>query len=55
MGAIAATVDAIARHVGSACQLVVVCGRNKKLVQTLQARWDRNLLTPWPTHLGRMT
>ena len=38
MGAIAATVDAIARHLGSACQLVVVCGRNKKLVQSLQSR-----------------
>ena len=38
MGAIEATVTAIAKHVGAACQLVVVCGRNKKLVQRLEAR-----------------
>ena len=38
MGAIEKTVSAIVEKVGPICQLVVVCGRNKKLVQKLQAR-----------------
>ena len=38
MGKIEQTVDAIVEKVGTVCQLVVVCGRNKKLVQKLKAR-----------------
>ena len=39
MGAIEKTVDAVARKVGNACQLVVVCGKNKRLMARLKARW----------------
>ena len=38
MGTIEVTVNAIAKHVGANCQLVVVCGRNKKLMALLEAR-----------------
>lgn len=38
MGAIEKTVDAVVDKVGAACQLVVICGRNKKLVEKLQQR-----------------
>ena len=38
MGAIEKTVKAVAEKVGAKCQLVVVCGRNKKLVNTLSNR-----------------
>lgn len=38
MGAIEATVAAIKDRVGAGCQLVVVCGRNKKLMARLEAK-----------------
>lgn len=38
MGAIEKTVNAIVEKVGPQCQLVVICGRNKKLVDKLQSR-----------------
>lgn len=38
MGAIEKTVNSIVREVGPACQLVVICGRNKKLVEKLKSR-----------------
>ena len=38
MGPVERTVTALAQQVGAACQVVVVCGRNKRLVQRLQAR-----------------
>eukprot|EP01024_Parvocaulis_polyphysoides_P047388 TRINITY_DN44928_c0_g1_i4.p2 TRINITY_DN44928_c0_g1~~TRINITY_DN44928_c0_g1_i4.p2 ORF type:complete len:389 (+),score=76.00 TRINITY_DN44928_c0_g1_i4:1-1167(+) len=38
MGKIEATVDAIAAKVGASCQVVVICGRNKSLVQKLQSK-----------------
>ncbi len=40
MGAIEKTVNAIVEKVGPQCQLVVICGRNKKLVETLQSKYD---------------
>jgi len=39
MGAIEATLDAIAAACGGACQVVAICGRNKKLARRLQGRW----------------
>ena len=39
MGAIEKTVDAVAEHVGSACQMVVICGRNKKLIARMRAKY----------------
>jgi len=39
MGAIEATLDAIAAACGGACQVVAICGRNKKLARRLQNRW----------------
>lgn len=38
MGAIEATLDAIATACGGACQVVAICGRNKKLARRLQNR-----------------
>ena len=38
MGPVERTVTALAHQVGAACQVVVICGRNKRLVQRLQAR-----------------
>ena len=38
MGAIEKTVDAVAAKVGGACQLVVICGRNKRLIARLRAK-----------------
>lgn len=38
MGAIEKTVKAVVQKVGPVCQLVVICGRNKKLVEKLQNR-----------------
>jgi len=38
MGAIEATLDAIAAACGGACQVVAICGRNKKLARRLQGR-----------------
>lgn len=38
MGKLEQIVDAIATEVGSACQVVVICGRNKKLVKRLEER-----------------
>ncbi len=44
MGAIEATLDAIATACGGACQVVAICGRNKRLVRRLEDR--RAPLTP---------
>ena len=38
MGAIETTLDAIATACGGACQVVAICGRNKKLARRLQSR-----------------
>ncbi|KAK9840829.1 hypothetical protein WJX81_007551 [Elliptochloris bilobata] len=38
MGAIEATLEAIATACGGACQVVAICGRNKKLARRLQNR-----------------
>jgi 1,2-diacylglycerol 3-beta-galactosyltransferase len=38
MGPVEATVDALAASLGAACQVVVVCGRNAKLVAKLSAK-----------------
>ena len=38
MGAIEATLDAIATACRGACQVVAICGRNKKLARRLQNR-----------------
>lgn len=38
MGAIEATLDAIAAACGGACQVVAICGRNKKLARRLHSR-----------------
>ena len=38
MGAIEATLEAIATACGGACQVVAICGRNKKLARRLQSR-----------------
>ena len=38
MGAIEATLDAIATACGGACQVVAICGRNRKLARRLQNR-----------------
>ena len=38
MGPVERTVTALAQQVGAACQVVVICGRNKRLVQRLEAR-----------------
>jgi hypothetical protein len=38
MGAIEQTLEALAEDMGASCQVVAVCGRNKKLVEKLQAR-----------------
>ena len=38
MGAIEKAVDAVAAKVGAACQLVVICGRNKRLIARLRAK-----------------
>jgi hypothetical protein len=39
MGAIEATCEALAEDMGASCQVVAVCGRNKKLIDRLQARF----------------
>lgn len=36
MGAIEPTIQALADTVGSACQVVAICGRNKRLIKRLQ-------------------
>ncbi|KAI7838470.1 hypothetical protein COHA_007733 [Chlorella ohadii] len=36
MGPVEKTVDGVARHIGADCQLVVICGRNAKLVEKLK-------------------
>ena len=51
MGAIEATLDAIATACGGACQVVAICGRNKKLAWRLQnrralAKHDSPILVP---------
>ena len=38
MGPVERTVTALAQQVGAACQVVVICGRNKRLVRRLEAR-----------------
>lgn len=38
MGPVEATVDGVAEHIGSGCQLVVICGRNAKLVEKLSSK-----------------
>ncbi len=38
MGPVEKTVDAIAAEVGNKCQLIVIAGRNKKLVKRLQRK-----------------
>lgn len=38
MGPVESTVDALAATLGAACQVVVVCGRNAKLVEKLSAK-----------------
>ena len=38
MGAIEKTVEAVVEKVGAMCQLVVICGRNKKLADRLKSR-----------------
>jgi len=38
MGPVEKTVDALASVIGADCQVVVVCGRNAKLVEKLKAK-----------------
>jgi 1,2-diacylglycerol 3-beta-galactosyltransferase len=38
MGPVEKTVDALAANLGAECQLVVVCGRNERLVTKLQKK-----------------
>ena len=38
MGAIEKIVQALAEQVGSACQVVAICGRNKGLIKRLKAK-----------------
>jgi 1,2-diacylglycerol 3-beta-galactosyltransferase len=38
MGPVEKTVDALVALIGSECQIVVVCGRNARLVDTLQTK-----------------
>ena len=38
MGAIEPTIQALADKVGSACQVVAICGRNKRLIKRLEAK-----------------
>lgn len=38
MGAIEPTIQALADQVGSACQVVAICGRNKRLIKRLEAK-----------------
>lgn len=38
MGPVEKTVDALAKVIGADCQVVVVCGRNAKLVEKLKAK-----------------
>lgn len=38
MGAIEKTVQALVDQVGSACQVVAICGRNKGLIKRLEAK-----------------
>lgn len=38
MGAIEKTIQALADQVGSACQVVAICGRNKGLIKRLEAK-----------------
>lgn len=52
MGAIEATVSAIVDKVGPVCQLVVICGRNKKLVEKLKARCDKIAPLKAPSLIG---
>eukprot|EP00884_Botryococcus_braunii_P001426 jgi/Botrbrau1/11284/Bobra.0038s0050.1 len=44
MGAIEATCEALAEDMGASCQVVAICGRNKKLIDRLQARqWPHGM------------
>ncbi|KAL4447742.1 hypothetical protein ABPG75_004961 [Micractinium tetrahymenae] len=38
MGPVEATVDGVAKYIGGDCQLVVICGRNAKLVEKLSSK-----------------
>lgn len=38
MGPVEKTVDALVATIGPDCQIVVVCGRNARLVDTLQTK-----------------
>lgn len=38
MGPVEATVDGVAAQMGADCQLVVICGRNAKLVDKLRSK-----------------
>lgn len=40
MGPVEQTVDAVASQIGTATQLVVVCGRNARLVQKLKQKYE---------------
>ena len=40
MGRIEDTTAAISKAVGPDCQVVAICGRNRKLVARMQARYD---------------
>lgn len=40
MGPVEKTVDALVKKLGSKCQVVVVCGRNSKLVEILKNKYD---------------
>ncbi len=35
MGPVEKTVDGLASNIGADCQVIVICGRNKKLVEKL--------------------
>lgn len=41
MGPVEKTVDALADSLGAECQVVVVCGRNAKLVEKLSNKYGR--------------
>ena len=38
MGKLEITVDQIAEKLGGSCQIIVICGRNQKLLETLRAK-----------------
>lgn len=55
MGAIETTCQALAEDMGARCQVVAVCGRNKKLIQRLQARFGPLPTPPPPQNKSKRT